>query len=167
MDTFTVIEDVIDYLKLELNPQEGSDYILNAFFYTDNGRRPILSAELSTDEEWGKDEEPIINLFFRINYKYTPEGYDYASRLQNFLSEYFSEQLKESFIKTDLNEEFEVEEKSYLLKVSVENTPLSSISIILTKAIKSIYPEVPDSTVNMDVLNNEYTLIERFYEIIK
>ena len=164
LEVFTVFEDVVDYLRLELNPKEGSDFILNAFFYSGNGRKSILSADLVSNEEWTEDEEPVVNIFFKIDYEHTSEGYEFANRLQNFLSEYFSEQLKESFIKTDLNEELEGNEKSYLLKVSCESIPLSSLSIILTKAIKSIYPDIPDSVVNLDILDNEYTLIERFYE---
>lgn len=166
-EVFTAIQDAIGYLKVELNPQEGSDFILNVFFYSGNGRKSILSADLVANEEWSEDEEPVVNIFFKIDYEHTSEGYEFANRLQNFLSEYFSEQLKESFIKTDLNEELEGNEKSYLLKVSVESILLSSLGVILTMAIKSIFPHIPDTAVNIDILDNEYSLIERFYEIIK
>lgn len=162
LEVFTAIQDVIEYLRLELNAKEGSNIILNPFFNTENGRRSILSVELSTDEEWAQEEEPSVNIVFKIDYQYSPEGYEYARKLQNFLFLYFAERLKDSYINAVLNEEGKGEEKSYLLKISAESTPLSSIGIILSKAIKSLYSDIPDSSVNMDILDNYYTLIERF-----
>ena len=161
-EVFTAIQDAIDYLKMELNPQEGSDYILNAFFYTDCGRRSILSADLVTNEEWAEDEEPVVKIAFRIDYEYTPEGLEYARNLQSILREYFNEHLKDSFLDVNLIEEGVEEKKSYLLKVSADSIPLSSLGVILTMAIKSIYPDIPDTAVNMDILDNEYIFIERF-----
>ena len=159
---FTAFQNAIDYLKLELNPNEGANLGLDVFINNDSGRKSILSAKFSANEEWEQEEEPSVNIVFKIDYQYSPEGYEYARKLQNFLFLYFAERLKNSYINAVLNEEGEGEEKTYLLKISAESTPLSSMGIILTKAIKSIYPDIPDSAVNMDILDNEYTFIERF-----
>lgn len=159
---FTAFQNAIDYLKLELNSNEGANLGLDVFINNDSGRKSILSAIFSANEEWAQEEEPSVNIVFKIDYQYSPEGYEYARKLQNFLFLYFAEGLKDSYINAVLNEEGEGEEKSYLLKISAESTPLSSMGIILTQAIKSIYPDIPDSAVNMDILDNEYTFIERF-----
>ena len=164
LEIFTNVKYAIDFVRAELYPGSDNTFVVNVYHYADLKSWPNcdLRVNLSTDEEWNDDEEPLLDFGFYVDYKFTEGGKESVYALQKLLTTDSPSWMKNSIIETDIKVFGEGDNKGYRLHAKGYDMQLSTIEKMISMVIRFFYPDISDNAVCVDVTDFEDNLMEKF-----